>query len=271
MNTSYQPHIPEPKRDSLRCHFKKPLCIKADLIQALGTALLMLLLPFAVMATAQNATKAKDDKKLIELFTKLKNADGYTYQISMQYTIAGDTQKSPLQKRIHYVSRSSFVMYSKTENELFFLCSKGQFSVDNAQKTVYYKIFDQESERTKMKEYIELQTNTLFDSVFLNNATIAQKKTTKKNIFYKLSYPPGASIKEFSILAHLADAMPEKITYTTIQDSNPSPDAIKICQYLTMDHYQQTMPDEVQKLLLEAQDLNQFLQKKYSGYTIQKQ
>jgi hypothetical protein len=232
--------------------------------------LLIILLYAHPNALAQGKTKANEEKKLIQLMEALKKADGYSYRIGIQSAIAGDTQKTPLQIKLNYADQSRFIIYSKSENELFFLCSEGQFKVDNIHKTAYFKAFESDSALAETKNLYLKQMAVVMDSLFLTNATIADKKVTKKNIFYRLSYPPYSAIQSFNILARLADNMPEKIQYTIDQNSNPDPNSIKIRQYLTMDQYKKEMPKDLFEILANTRQLYQYLNTKYPSYTIQK-
>jgi hypothetical protein len=268
MNTKYKQHNLKPKR-GIRCLRLGTACYPSILNPLLG-AFISLFCAIALTADAQKNTKAKDDKKLLELFDVLKNADGYSYQIAVQSSIAGDTQKTLLQTRINYASKSAFIIYSKTENELFFLCSKGQFRVEKDKKTVYYKTYDNDSILAQMKHYYAQQMAIAMDSIFLTDALIAQKKTINKNVFYQLIYPPYAVVKDFNILARNSDGMPERLQYTIEQASNPNANSIRVRQQLTMDHYRHAMPEEVKKLVTDTKDLFQFLQQKYAGYTLNK-
>lgn len=219
---------------------------------------------------AQKPLKATQDKKLVELFKGIKNADGFTYRIKVQSSIAGDTQQTPAISSVNYCSQSAFIMYSQSEQELMLLSNKGQFKVDHHKKIVYYKVFDTDGALDSAKLLYLTQMGNVFDSFFLSSATITQKKMTKKNVFYHLTYPASSLIKEFKILARLSDGIPENVSYVLDRLANESAQPLMIRQRLTMDHYQHSMPDEVRLLLAESKDIVSFLQKKYAGYNLQK-
>lgn len=221
-------------------------------------------------AAAQHHKAAKDDKELVALFTGFKKADGYTYHISAESVLVGSTQKAPLKSSISYASLSDFIGYSRSDEGLIFLCDKGQFKVDNAQKTVWYKLFSNDTLLSSTRQSYLQQMSSVLDSIFLADASIVQQKKTKTTCSYRLAYPPTAAMKECNIIFRLSDGMPENIDYTverTVHFSNP---VVKMRQRLKMDHYQHSMPDEVRALLADSQDLYHYLQQKYQGYTFKK-
>jgi hypothetical protein len=234
-----------------------------------------LLIMIAVWSTvftvsAQHGPKAKDDKQLVGIFAGLTKIDGYAFHITQRSSLVEDTQKAVTVTMNNYQSKDAFVMYSNSDNGLLFLSERGQFKVDYAKKSVYYRLFDNDSLLASAKQQYTGQFQNVLDSLFLADAVILQKKETKKNVSYRLKYPEQSTVKAFNIVLRLSDAIPETVSYTIDRPLNANTKGIWVRQQLTIDHYQHGMPEEVRSLIAATKNLYPYLQQKYAGYTLQK-
>lgn len=243
---------------------------RAKLATAIVSLCFALLFWSPVRLVAQGKPKASADKALMQLLENVRQADGYAYTTRVQSTVVGDTQKSPVQTTFSYGSRSAFVMYAKSETELVFLCSKGQFKVDETHKEVYYKLFQNDAELNEVKQLYLDQVAGSFDSVFLTGAVVKRKKLTKARAEYELVYPATAAMKSFKMQVKLPGGTPERMEYAIERPLNQHTHPMMIIQKMTMDQYSTQMPREVTQLLAASEDLQGYLERKYASYALRK-
>ncbi len=238
-----------------------------------GAILFAASLPLAT----SGATPAREDRKLLELFAELNEADGYTYQISMSSQIVGDNKPKEIVKMVNYQSRKAFVIYSKSDEALIFLCGNGQFRINPKDKQIFYAQFPTDPavlQRYKNNMLAQFSANAV-DSFFLNGATITSKAATKNKLSYHLSYSPQSLIKDLIIEYDLQKSFFTSISYS-VDKPMPGSESLKtgkismMRQKVIMDHYESRTPPEVAQLLLATKDLQGYLERSYKGYKIEK-
>lgn len=238
------------------------------------TNLFLLFLAAPLPATASG--DARNDKGLTAILAKLNEADGYTYTVSVSSEIIGRPGEKEVTKMVNYQSKKSFILYSKTDDMLLFLCDAGQFRVNIKDKEVYYAEFSRDpavlqQQKTQMMAAFAAMS---VDSFFLNGASVAGKADTKARVTYKLKYEPESMIRELVI-----DYNPQTAFFTSIQysvekaiagSSAPGQQPELVLQKVLMDHYVREIPVEVKQLLTDTRELKAYLERTYKGYHIER-
>jgi hypothetical protein len=237
-------------------------------------ALSSLLLTQPQEAAAQG--NAKEDKTLVGLLDQLSEADGYTYQVNIFSEVVGKAKEKELMKMTNYQSRQSFIVYSKTDDILLFLCENGQFRVNHKEKEVFYAAFPKDAAalNEKKEALIKQFSSYAVGSYFLDAATIAGKTAGKLNITYKLRYPETSMIRDMLIDYNVKTSFFNRLQYTVEKPISGSasletgkPAVMR--QKVVMDGYVQAVPSQVRQLLESTRNLRSYLEQTYKGYQIQ--
>lgn len=215
---------------------------------------------------AQQQDAAKD-VFLRDVFRRISAADGYHYQVSVR-SLMSDTQKLAPVITENYQSRSRFLIWSRSDEAVFFVCEQGQFRVDHNLKTIWYKQYSGAALLAELRQAYDLQGTGLLDSLFLNGAVVRKKTSAGGKISYKLSYPGHMMLRDLDLVYVPRDSFISSLSYTMDRPMGKSP--VRIRQVVTMDHYKKEIPEEVKRLLSAAADLEQWLKQSYNGYSLQK-
>ena len=237
----------------------------------------ILLLSGSLTTTVFATGNARADNKLVEIVEQLNQADGYTYQVVVSSVIVGDPKEKTVMRMTNYQSRKSFVVYSKTDEMILFICDNGQFRVNFKDKMIYYAAFSKDpAALQQQREKLLAQFDSYsVQSFLLDNASVSGKTNGRKNLVYKLTYPGSSMIKNLTIDYDLSASFFNSITYTiekpiagseSLTTSEPS----IIRQMVLMDHYVKTVPTVVTQLVEGTKDLQSYLESNYKGYQLKK-
>ena len=242
------------------------------------TLIISCLLLCAALSTPAFATRtAREDHKLVEMVEQLNQADGYTYQVVISSVIVDNPKETSLMRMTNYQSRKTFVVYSKTDEMMLFICDNGQFRVNYKDKTIYYAAFPKDPaalQQQKDKLLAHFDSYSV-QSFLLDNASVSGITSGKKNVVYKLTYPASSMIKNLAIDYDPGAAFFNSIIYTiekpiagseSLTTSQPS----VIRQTVVMDHYVKSVPGIVTQLIDGTKDLQSYLESNYKGYQLKK-
>jgi hypothetical protein len=221
-----------------------------------------------VISTSAYAT-GKLDKELMNIIQKLSSADNYCYALTITSVIQGKPAEKETQKYLNYNSKEQFLSFSGSNQAVIFINRNGMFKADIQEKQVYYVQFN-DSSRQQWQKFAENASGKI-DSVLLHDATVVSKISGKATVTYKLKYPAQSEIKEMSVVCNTRSGSVNSISYTIVRPlaGTTHPD-VTVKQTVTMDHYEQNMPQEVKNIMAEGNDLYAYLQKSYAGYAISK-
>jgi len=230
--------------------------------------IIAILMVAAQPVLAVMANNSGNKRQLKTMFELLKKEDNYACEITITSELEGD--KKAQKDTVHmtnYQSRQGWVMFTRSDNDLFFASKKGQFRVNKKRKTAYYTVFENDSVATEViKTYSNPQLVGLIDSFFLGKATSVDRRQEKAGIHFVLKYPDESSIKEMHLVYNTRDAAFVSISYTY---ERVLPDGhAKMLQRIQMNHYRHEMPAEVSLLIANTADLHGYLLTTYKGYTI---
>lgn len=218
-------------------------------------------------ALAVSPVAVSDKQILAGLFEVFKKQDNYSYQATIISKVEGANTKADTIHMLNYQSKQDFVLYSRSEHDLFFMNKAGQFRVNKKLQTIYYVLYKNEAESAEaMKAYASPQVAQLIDSFFIGKATSITRKSEKTQVRFLLKYPEQSMIRDMSVVYSTRDSFFKSIHYTM---ARPSSDGrTQVIQSLLMDHYESKMPEEVRELIDRSSDLHGYLLTTYKGYTI---
>ncbi|MFA6152124.1 MAG: hypothetical protein WC716_12435 [Chitinophagaceae bacterium] len=235
--------------------------------------LTLLLIPASCLLYAQKLNPAGSDIELCAMINKIKMADSVSYTAETQTFLTNEPQKvTKIATRFFQIKGERAVIYTKTDNELFFFNHSGQFKVNHTAKTIQYRLFESDS---IFKEYLNTYTdygNDKIDSFFLKDAYVFTKKVKGKLISYQLKYEKQVHPKEIKLCYQAGLTLPDSVSYTLEQpywgSEDPS-NPIFVSQKVVAFNYRKQIPSEVVTIMTHAKDLLQFIKNEYKTYTLQ--
>ncbi len=247
------------------------------MLQKIINCRLLVFLLSLLSLTARAGQPAAEDRQLQEFLSRLSDAEGCAYQASITSQITGNKKEQEAMHMYNYQSRKAFIVYSKSEDALVFICEHGQLRVNPKEKTAYYAQYptDTAALHQLKNRMLSRFSADMVSSFLLSGATISSKTINKGLISYKLTYAPEATLTGCSIICDQQRATVVSISYTMqrpIEGSAGFGDnqASVMQQKVNMDHYEQKIPADVTNLLTDTKDIRAYLERNYQGYKIEK-
>jgi len=206
---------------------------------------------------------------LDSLMLQLKNADGYAYDITVLSWLP-DKKHPDTTLMTNYQSRKDIVLYAASGKDLFFLCSHGQFRIDDAGKVIYFHPIKDTAELAALQhDWQDPGQLGLLDSFFLKNARVAEQKNKAGKTKYVLKYPADMLLQQATFSYDQAKRFFTAISYTMVRPLNvPGRADLKANQQVTMNNYRQHPPPLVPLLLAQGDHLQDYLQQHYKNYSL---
>ena len=227
--------------------------------------LALAVLPFGIASAQSPKPATHQDKDLFNLFLRLKKADSVSYTSEMAYYDVQKPKQVYRVKSINYRSNNPVVVYSKSSEQIFYLAHNGLFKLSDADKTVWYKVFANDSEYNYYTKLYAPATDPYKDSTFWATAIIAKKTLTKKYSHYQLSFK-HPQMKGMSLSVPANAILPDSISYAMENYFNDDK-SLLMRQEVKAFNYKTEIPEEL-KTLLAQYDLLGFMQKEFKAYKI---
>lgn len=225
---------------------------------------------YSVAATASPADEAMKDKGLLAMMKQLKEADGYTYQLSVTTFTTGKQTKTEVFRMLNYQSLTDSLIYSSSPETILFVCPQGQFRVNFKERVAYYAIYDNGN---GIKAMMQTASGLALDTMFLSNAKVASRKEDSRNLSYRLTYPKGSMITGMEIV-YAKNSFFNSISYTIERpmaafagDIDKSP---LVRQQVMMNGYERKRPPEIAAILPQMNDIKAYLERTYKGFKIER-